>query len=128
MGKQSVHRIGLLFSTTGPYGTIGRAMQNGSLLAIDEINADPSFAFALEPVAVNPDGRNSNYAEMAARLLTAERLVHIVGCYTSSSRKEVLPYFEKYDGLLWYPSHYEGFESSDHIIYTGAAPNQHIIP
>jgi len=128
VGKQSVHRIGLLFSTSGPYGTIGRAMQNGSLLAIDEINADPAFSFALEPVAVNPDGRNSNYAEMAARLLTGERLVHIVGCYTSSSRKEVLPYFEKYDGLLWYPSHYEGFESSDHIIYTGAAPNQHIIP
>ena len=42
--------------------------------------------------------------------------------------KEVLPYFEKYDGLLWYPSHYEGFESSEHVIYTGAAPNQHIVP
>ena len=54
--------------------------------------------------------------------------MHVVGCYTSSSRKEVLPYFEKYDGLLWYPSHYEGFESSEHVIYTGAAPNQHIVP
>ena len=55
-------------------------------------------------------------------------LVHVVGCYTSSSRKEVLPLFEKHDGLLWYPSHYEGFESSDNVVYTGAAPNQHIVP
>jgi ABC-type branched-subunit amino acid transport system substrate-binding protein len=128
VGNRDVIGIGLLFSTSGPYGTIGRAMQNGSQLAIDEINADPSFPFMLESVSVNPDGRNSNYAEMASRLLTGDRLVHIVGCYTSSSRKEVLPYFEKYDGLLWYPSHYEGFESSEHIIYAGAAPNQHIIP
>jgi branched-chain amino acid transport system substrate-binding protein len=52
----------------------------------------------------------------------------VVGCYTSSSRKEVIPCFEKFDGLLWYPSHYEGFESSDNVIYTGAAPNQHVLP
>ncbi len=103
-------------------------MRNGSLLAIDEINADPTFPFVLDPVAGNPEGRNANYAEIASRMLTTERLVHVVGCYTSSSRKEVLPYFEKYDALLWYPSHYEGFESSEHVIYTGAAPNQHIVP
>jgi len=128
MSERTAVRIGLLFSTTGPYATIGCAMRNGSLLAIDEINADPSFPNTLEPVAANPDGRNANYAEMACHMLSAERLVHVVGCYTSSSRKEVLPYFEKYDGLLWYPSHYEGFESSEHVIYTGAAPNQHIVP
>ena len=51
-----------------------------------------------------------------------------LGCYTSSSRKEVLPLFEKHDALLWYPSHYEGFETSDNVVYTGAAPNQHIVP
>ena len=61
-------------------------------------------------------------------MLADEQLVHVVGCYTSSSRKEVLPFFEKYDGLLWYPSHYEGFESSENVVYTGAAPNQHIVP
>jgi ABC-type branched-subunit amino acid transport system substrate-binding protein len=128
MTKQDVIRIGLLFSTTGPYATIGRAMSNGSLLAIHEVNASEAFPFVLEPVIANPDGRNANYAEMACSMLASERLVHVVGCYTSSSRKEVLPYFEKYDGLLWYPSHYEGFESSEHVVYTGAAPNQHIIP
>ena len=68
------------------------------------------------------------YADAAERMLADERLTHVVGCYTSSSRKEVLPFFEKYDGLLWYPSHYEGFESSEHVVYTGAAPNQHIVP
>jgi ABC-type branched-subunit amino acid transport system substrate-binding protein len=128
VSERSAIRVGLLFSTTGPYATIGRAMRNGSILAVEEINADPNFPFALDPVDANPGGRNANYAEMACRMLTAERLVHVVGCYTSSSRKEVLPYFEKYDGLLWYPSHYEGFESSEHVIYTGAAPNQHIVP
>ncbi len=128
MSKRSAIRIGLLFSTTGPYATIGCAMRNGSTLAVGEINADPAFPFALEAIEANPEGRNPSYAEMACRMLTTERLVHVVGCYTSSSRKEVLPYFEKYDGLLWYPSHYEGFESSEHVIYTGAAPNQHIVP
>jgi urea transport system substrate-binding protein len=128
VSERSAIRIGLLFSTTGPYATIGCAMRNGSILAIDEINADPAFPFALKAIEANPEGRNTNYAEMACRMLTTERLVHVVGCYTSSSRKEVLPYFEKYDGLLWYPSHYEGFESSEHVIYTGAAPNQHIVP
>jgi ABC-type branched-subunit amino acid transport system substrate-binding protein len=128
VSERSAIRIGLLFSTTGPYATIGCAMRNGSILAIDEINADPAFPFTLDPIEANPEGRNTHYAEMACRMLTAERLVHVVGCYTSSSRKEVLPYFEKYDGLLWYPSHYEVFESSEHVIYTGAAPNQHIVP
>jgi ABC-type branched-subunit amino acid transport system substrate-binding protein len=128
MSERSAIRIGVLFSTTGPYATIGCAMRNGSILAIDEINSDPAFPFTLEAIEADPAGQNPKYAEMACRMLTTERLVHVIGCYTSSSRKEVLPYFEKYDSLLWYPSHYEGFESSEHVIYTGAAPNQHIVP
>ncbi|MGH6917088.1 MAG: transporter substrate-binding domain-containing protein [Geminicoccaceae bacterium] len=121
-------RIGLLFSTSGPYRTIGRAMLNGALLALEQVNRDPACPFVLEPVIRDPGGCNGRYAELARAMLADEQLVHIVGCYTSSSRKEVLPFFEKYDGLLWYPSHYEGFESSENVIYTGAAPNQHIVP
>jgi len=121
-------RIGLLYSTSGPYRTIGRAMLNGALLALEQVNADPALPFTLEPVVRDPGGRNDRYAELARWMLADEHLVHVVGCYTSSSRKEVLPFFEKHDGLLWYPSHYEGFESSEHVIYTGAAPNQHIVP
>jgi len=121
-------RIGLLFSTSGAYGTIGRAMRNGARLAIEEISRDPDFPFAFETVEADPGGHDESYASAAHSMLTEQKLIHVVGCYTSSSRKVVLPYFEKYDGLLWYPSHYEGFESSEHVVYTGAAPNQHIIP
>jgi branched-chain amino acid transport system substrate-binding protein len=103
-------------------------MLNGALLALEQVNADPAFPFTLEPVVRDPGGRNDHYAELARAMLADQQLVHVVGCYTSSSRKEVLPFFEKYDGLLWYPSHYEGFESSENVIYTGAAPNQHIVP
>lgn len=121
-------RIGLLFSVTGTYRTIGKAMLNGARLALEEINDRQDFPFRLEAVVRDPGGCNQRYALAAEQMLADERLVHVVGCYTSSSRKEVLPFFEKYDGLLWYPSHYEGFESSEHVVYTGAAPNQHIVP
>ena len=128
MSKRIRLKIGLLFSTEGPYATIGQAMLNGTRLAINEVNANSSYPFLLDPLVADPQGENSRYAELARTMLAGDRLVHIVGCYTSSSRKEVLPLFEKYDGLLWYPSHYEGFESSENVIYTGAGPNQHIVP
>lgn len=121
-------RIGLLFSLTGPYATICRSMAAGARLAIEEVEADPALPFRFEPVGLDPRGQTAAYAEAARRLLVDERISHVVGCYTSSSRKEVLPLFEKHDALLWYPSHYEGFESSENVVYTGAAPNQHIIP
>ena len=121
-------RIGVMFSTTGSYSAVGAAMAAGAHLAISEINKKHRSSIKLEPVFKDPAGRSSNYFEMAQDLLTVEGLSHVVGCYTSSSRKEVLPIFEKFDALLWYPSHYEGFESSENVIYTGAAPNQHVIP
>jgi urea transport system substrate-binding protein len=119
--------IGLLFSLNGPYSVVARSMMNGALLALEEINAAPDLRITLEPVAMDPAGNNAQYAAMADQLL-ARGIKHVVGCYTSSSRKEVIPCFEKHDALLWYPSHYEGFESSANVVYTGAAPNQHIIP
>lgn len=128
MTTRATIRIGLMFSRTGPYAAICRSMAAGAQLAIDEIAADPSFPFRLQAVSVDPGGRTAAYADAAQHLLAEQRVTHVVGCYTSISRKEVLPLFEKYDGLLWYPSHYEGFESSENVIYTGAAPNQHIIP
>lgn len=103
-------------------------MRAGAELAMAELNARPGAGIRLEPVIVDLQGNVTAYAEIAERLLTVEGLTHVIGCYTSSSRKEVLPVFEKHDALLWYPSHYEGFESSENIVYTGAAPNQHIVP
>ncbi|MGA7806619.1 transporter substrate-binding domain-containing protein [Bradyrhizobium sp.] len=121
-----MHRIGVMFSTAGSYGVVSRAMLNGALLAFREI-AQAGGPLALEPVIVNPAGDLARYRELSCELLKAG-VRHVVGCYTSSSRKEVIPCFEKFDGLLWYPSHYEGFESSDNVIYTGASPNQHVLP
>ena len=103
-------------------------MLNGALLAIDEVNVRAAFPFVLDCLVADPGGLNAHYANVAKSMLTEGGLTHVVGCYTSSSRKEVQPYFEKYDGLLWYPSHYEGFESCENTVYTGASPNQHIIP
>ena len=118
-------RIGLMFSSTGPYGSVAGPMLNGALLAVAEVNG--AGAIKLEPVVVNPEGDLSRYAALSSQLLSSG-IRQVVGCYTSSSRKEVIPAFEKHDGMLWYPSHYEGFESSDNVVYTGAAPNQHILP
>ncbi len=101
-------------------------MLNGALLAFEE-SAELWDGYRIEPVVADPQGDNRLYAEYVNGFLD-EGIRHVVGCYTSSSRKEVIPHFEKRDALLWYPSHYEGFESSSNVVYTGAAPNQHILP
>ena len=126
--SRSTLKIGLLFSQTGSYAAVGASMRAGAMLAIEEVNRNPSLAVSLDPVCVDPAGEAAAYADGAKSLLRDQRITHVFGCYTSSSRKEVLPVFEKYDGLLWYPSHYEGFETSDNVIYVGASPNQHILP
>ncbi|MBR1219870.1 transporter substrate-binding domain-containing protein [Bradyrhizobium sp. U87765 SZCCT0131] len=119
-------QIGVMFSTTGSYSVVVRSMLNGALLAFQEIAATDGD-IAIEPVVVNPAGDLQRYRALSLELL-GSGIRQVVGCYTSSSRKEVIPCFEKFDGVLWYPSHYEGFESSDNVIYTGASPNQHVLP
>src|SRR3984885_15437802 len=119
-------QVGYLFSTTGSYELVARSMLNGALLAAHEINSS-DIDVNITPTILNPGGDLGQYSADAGALL-ARGIRHVVGCYTSSSRKEVIPLFEKHDALLWYPSHYEGFESSINVIYTGAAPNQHVLP
>lgn len=119
--------VGLLFSLTGPYEVVGRSMLNGAALAVEEVNEASRSGIQLIPVTADPGGELQRYALLCNELLDAG-IRHVIGCYTSSSRKELIPVIEKRDTLLWYPSHYEGFESSCNVIYTGAAPNQHIIP
>src|SRR6202049_2125385 len=82
----------------------------------------------LEPVVVDPASDWPLFAEKAAQLLEKDRVAVVCGCWTSVSRKSVLPVFEKDNGLLFYPVQYEGEESSKNVIYTGAAPNQQAIP
>lgn len=127
MAKARYH-IGVLFSQSGPYGVVSRSMFNGAMLAFDEIAASPDYPLAIVPIVADPAGCFERYALSSLDLLGRNGVRHVVGCYTSSSRKDVIPLFEKHDALLWYPSHYEGFETSSNVVYTGAAPNQHIIP
>ena len=120
--------VGVVFSSSGSYGTVGEEMLHGALLAIEEVNQCPEFDFTFAPKVANPAGDLDQYRLLCEDMLRTQGVRHVVGCYTSSSRKEVIPVFEKLDALLWYPSHYEGFESCNNVIYTGAAPNQHIVP
>ena len=121
-------RVGVLFSETGVTSTIGRSQLQGTLLAIDEVNAAGGLC-GRELVAVRYDAQSepARYAALAERLIIQDRVNVIFGCYMSSSRKAVIPVIEKWNKLLFYPTLYEGFEFSNHLIYTGAAPNQNSV-
>jgi len=129
--SQSVHepwRVGVLFSQSGSTAVIEETQLRGTMLAIEEINAeggvnDREFV----PVIYDPESNCEKFARFADKLLTEDGVSTVFGCYTSSSRKAVLPIFERRNGLLWYPTLYEGFEYSPNIIYTGAAPNQNSV-
>jgi branched-chain amino acid transport system substrate-binding protein len=103
-------------------------MLQGVLLAIEEINESTAYDFTFTPLVRDPGGEPTSYRSHCEAILRTREVRHVVGCYTSSSRKEVIPAIEKFDALLWYPSHYEGFETGSNVIYTGASPNQHIVP
>jgi ABC-type branched-subunit amino acid transport system substrate-binding protein len=118
--------IGILISSDGPYSVVSSSMLGGALLALDEVNAS-GLPVQLDPVVGNPAGQLARYVSLAEDML-AGGIKHVVGCYTSSSRKEIIPLFEKFDALLWYPSHYEGFEGSSNVVYTGPVANQHLLP
>lgn len=113
---------------SGTYGSIGRTMLSGALLAVNEIASDPTYDFTFKPLVRDPGGNLARYFSLCQELLHEHAVTHVVGCYTSSSRKEVVPLFERANALLWYPSHYEGFECSENVIYVGASPNQHLAP
>ncbi|WP_120498194.1 transporter substrate-binding protein [Kiloniella sp. EL199] len=120
--------VGLLYSTTGAYNLIGQDCLDGALMAMDEINANSRYAFNFTPKIANPGGNINEYQRLTEKLLREEDCQQIIGTVTSISRKEVTPIIEKHDGLLWYTAPYEGFECCENIIYTGACPNQHIVP
>jgi ABC-type branched-subunit amino acid transport system substrate-binding protein len=100
----------------------------GTLLAIEEINAAGGVnGREIVPVRYDPASEAAAFGHYAKRLMVEDDVTTIFGCYTSSSRKAVLPVVERLNGLLWYPTLYEGFEFSPNIIYTGAAPNQNSV-
>ena len=118
-------RIGVLFSRSGVTAGIETTQANGTLLAVEEINAAGGvLGRPLEPIVYDPASSTRLYRSLAARLLTEDKVRVLFGCYMSSTRKAVLPEVEAHRGLLFYPTLYEGFEYSPRCIYTGAAPNQ----
>jgi urea transport system substrate-binding protein len=98
------------------------------MLIADQNNKGGLLGRKLQPIVVDPGSNWDLFAEKARDLLTKEKVAVVFGCWTSASRKSVLPIFEELNGLLFYPVQYEGEESSRDIFYTGAAPNQQAIP
>jgi ABC-type branched-subunit amino acid transport system substrate-binding protein len=118
-------RFGVLFSRTGFMSVIESTQFQGTLLAVEEINASGGVnGRELVPIMYDPGSDSVACGHFAKRLMIEDDVSTIFGCYTSSSRKAVLPVVERLNGLLWYPTLYEGFETSPNVIYTGAAPNQ----
>ena len=117
--------VGVLFSTSGATATIERSQAFATFFAINEINAAGGIhGRELVPVYYDPQGHPQQYQALAERMIREDRANVIFGCYMSSTRKAVIPVVEKWRKLLFYPTPYEGFEFSPHVIYTGAAPNQ----
>jgi urea transport system substrate-binding protein len=127
MTKPSIP-LGLVFSRSGPYAMMAGEMEKSALMAVDEVNASGEFDFSFVPHLRDPGGVVAAYHTACDELIREAQVEHIVGCYTSASRKQVIPIVERTERLLWHPARYEGFESSDNVIYVGAAPNHTVVP
>jgi urea transport system substrate-binding protein len=124
-----VIKVGILHSLSGTMAISEVSVKDAEMLAIEEINA-AGGVLGKQIVPVIEDGASDwpTFAEKAAKLLDVDKVATVFGCWTSVSRKTVLPVFEGKNGLLWYPVQYEGLEASPNIFYTGATTNQQIIP
>ncbi|MEW9548003.1 urea ABC transporter substrate-binding protein [Nonomuraea sp. NPDC050783] len=122
-------KVGLLHSLSGTMAISEVTVRDAELLAIDEINkAGGVLGKKLVPVVEDGASDWPTFAEKATKLIRRDKVATVFGGWTSASRKAMLPVFERYKALLWYPVQYEGLESSPYIFYTGATTNQQIIP
>ena len=122
-------KVGVLHSLSGSMAISETTLKDTVEMLVDEQNARGGLlGRQLEAVVVDPASDWPLFAEQARNLLAVEQVDVVFGCWTSVSRKSVLPVFEELNGLLFYPVQYEGEESSKNVIYTGAAPNQQAIP
>jgi urea transport system substrate-binding protein len=129
LAQQKAVKVGILHSLSGTMAISETVLKDVALMAIEEINASGGVMGAkIEPVVVDPASNWPLFAEKARQLLTQDKVAVTFGCWTSVSRKSVLPVFEELNGLLFYPVQYEGEEISKNVFYTGAAPNQQAIP
>jgi urea transport system substrate-binding protein len=126
---QDTIKVGVLHSLSGTMAISETTLKDTILMMIDEQNKKGGLlGKKLEAVVVDPASDWPLFAEKARELLEKDKVAVVFGCWTSVSRKSVLPVFEKNNGLLFYPVQYEGEVSSKNVIYTGAAPNQQAIP
>jgi len=122
-------KVGVLHSLSGTMAISETALKDVALMTFEEINANGGvMGYQIEPVVVDPASNWPLFAEKARQLITQDKVAAVFGCWTSVSRKSVLPVFEELNGLLFYPVQYEGEEISKNVFYTGAAPNQQAIP
>ena len=126
---QDTIKVGVLHSLSGTMAISESTLKDTVLMMIDEQNKKGGLlGKKLEADVVDPASDWPLFAEKARDLLSKDKVAVVFGCWTSSSRKSVLPVFEELNGLLFYPVQYEGEESSKNVFYTGAAPNQQAIP
>src|SRR3984893_17641525 len=122
-------KVGILHSLSGTMAISETSLKDVALMTIEEINKSGGvMGRQLEPVVVDPASNWPLFAGKARQLLSQDKVAVVFGCWTSVSRKSVLPVFEELNGLLFYPVQYEGEELSKNVFYTGAAPNQQAIP
>jgi hypothetical protein len=122
-------KVGVLHSLSGTMAISETTLKDTVLMLIDEQNKKGGLlGKKLEAVVVDPASNWPLFAEKARELLQKDKVAVVFGCWTSVSRKSVLPVFEELNGILFYPVQYEGEESSKNVFYTGAAPNQQAIP
>src|ERR1051325_2956475 len=126
---QGTIKIGVLHSLSGTMAISETTLKDTILMMVDDINKKGGLlGKKVEAVVVDPASNWPLFAEKARDLLAKDKVAAVFGCWTSVSRKSVLPVFEELNGLLFYPVQYEGEESSKNVFYTGAAPNQQAIP
>jgi urea transport system substrate-binding protein len=129
VAQQPPIKVGVLHSLSGTMAISETTLKDTVLMMVDDINKKGGLlGRKVEAVVVDPASNWPLFAEKARELIQKEKVDVVFGCWTSVSRKSVLPVFEELNGLLFYPVQYEGEESSRNIIYTGAAPNQQAIP
>jgi len=126
---QETIKVGVLHSLSGTMAISESTLKDTVLMMVDDINKKGGLlGKKVEAVVVDPASNWPLFAEKARELLTVSKVDVVFGCWTSVSRKSVLPVFEELNGMLFYPVQYEGEESSRNVFYTGAAPNQQAIP
>src|SRR5436305_9537142 len=126
---QATIKIGVLHSLSGTMAISETTLKDTILMMVDDVNKKGGLlGKKVEAVVVDPASNWPLFAEKARDLLSKDKVAVVFGCWTSVSRKSVLPVFEELNGLLLYPVQYEGEERSNNVFYTGAAPNQQAIP